>query len=279
MRVPELAPTLGAVTRPVRAAVALSAVLLLASCGGGTASPEPGASTASPSSPPAAPSSAPPAAAAPGVVAPSECDDVDLSPGAAVPGDVLAACVVAFSTAAGTGHEHLESGSDSAEVDFVYGERPEMAGTMTTSEGPRQFVLTQDEAWVTFDGVWVRGDLTSSDPQALLAATVGEAYRAAADPSMTAAMIGSVGSVGWEVQPDQDVLTQEDGTGLHAWRLEATEPFDALGARVVEMVVWLGSDHTVAGNQATVDVGGIQTTTVQRYSRWGLPVTIEPPRP
>jgi hypothetical protein len=65
---------------------------------------------------------------------------------------------------------------------------------------------------------------------------------------------------------------------VHAWRLQADAPFAALGgAQVQEMIVWLASGHVVVGNQATVDVGGVQTTTLQQYSDWGAPVTVTPP--
>jgi hypothetical protein len=211
------------------------------------------------------------------VATPSECDEVELSPGASVAGQALAACVVAYSSAAGSGHEYLLSGDSSGEIDFVYGDQPQMAGTMTSADGTTSFVLTQEESWITVDGAWVRGDTASSDPDEVLAGTVGAAYRAAADPALGASMISAAPS--WTVQTDQDVIALPDGSEVHAWRLQPDAPFAALGGQVLEMVVWLGPDHTVVGNQATVDVGGIQTTTLQQYTSWGVPVDIAPPAP
>jgi hypothetical protein len=188
----------------------------------------------------------------------------------------LAACVEGFSRAAGSGHEYLLSGDSSGEVDFVYGASSQMAGTMTGPDGVTSFVLTADDAWVTIDGAWVHGDPASTDPAEVLAGTIGQAYRAASEPAVGAAMIAAAPS--WTVQTAQDVVTLQDGSEVHAWRLQADEPFAALGgAQVQEMIVWLAPGHVVVGNQATVDVGGVQTTTLQQYSRWGLPVTIAPP--
>lgn len=116
----------------------------------------------------------------------------------------------------------------------------------------------------------------STDPAEVLAGTIGQAYRAASEPALGAALIAAAPS--WTVQTAQDVVSLQDGSEVHAWRLQADEPFAALGgAQVQEMVVWLAPGHVVVGNQATVDVGGVQTTTLQQYSRWGYPVTIAPP--
>ena len=233
----------------------------------------PSASTEPPASTPT--TTTPTAAGAVVVPTPAECDDVELSPAATVTGDALAACVEAFSRAAGSGHEYLLSGDTSGEVDFVYGDAPQMAGSVTGPEGTTSFVIAPPDTWVTVDGAWVHGDPASSDPREALAGTIGAAYQAAADPAAGRAMIAA--SSGWTVQTDQDVVALPDGSEVHAWRVQADQPFAALGAEVQEMVVWLTGAHAVVGNQATVSVGGVQTTTLQQYTRWGEPVEIAPP--
>jgi len=245
-------------------------MLGLASCAGAS----PTAEVPTPSASATSPGSGSPGAVV--VTAPPACDDVELAPGAAVDGTALAACVVGFSRAAGSGHEYLQSGDTSGEVDFVYGDEPQMSGTLTGPDGPTSFVLTPDESWVTINGAWVLGDVSSTDPSELVAGTVGMAYRAMADPSVAASMISA--SPTWTVQTDQDVVSLPSGDEVHAWRVQSDAPFAALGTDVQEMIVWLAPGHIVVGNQATVTVGGVQTTTLQQYTDWGVPVTIELPK-
>lgn len=210
------------------------------------------------------------------VAAPLVCDAVDLKPGATVSGTDLAACVVAYSTAAGSGHEvFTASDGTSGEVDFEFGDAPAMSGSVTASDGTTSFVLTPSESWVTIDGAWVRGVSGSSDPHELLADTVGQAYRAMADPSVAAGFLSA--SASWTVQEDQDVITLPGGEEVLSWRVQSDAPFPAFGGEVQEMIVWLTSGHVPVGNQATVSVGGVQTTTSQQYSSWGMPVSIVPP--
>lgn len=251
------------------AVVAVFGMLGLASCAGTT----PTAEVPTPSA-----SATQPGSISPGTVvvtAPAECDDVELSPGVSVNGAALAACVVGFSRAAGSGHEYLQSGDTSGEVDFVYADESQMSGTLTGPDGPTSFVLTPEESWVTINGAWVRGDVSSTDAGELVAGTVGTAYRAMADPSLAASMIAA--SPTWIVQTDQDLVTLPNGDEVHAWRVQSGAPFTTLGVEVQEMIVWLAPGHTVVGNQATVTVGGVQTTTLQQYTDWGVPVTIELP--
>lgn len=258
---------------------ALTGALAFTSCAAGPAAPS--ASPTATESGTVTGAAAQPGPSATGgaavVAAPRECDAVDLKADARVTGADLAACVVGFSTAAGSGHESLTSSDGTTgEVDFVFGDAPAMSGTMTGTDGPTSFVLTPTDSWVIIDGVWVQGDTTSDDPQRVLAGTVGQAYRAFADPSVAAALLSA--APGWTVQKDQDVVTLPDGD-VHAWRLQADAPFTMLGADVQEMTVWLTSSHVPVGNQATVSAGGIQTTTAQHYSGWGMPVSIVPPQP
>ena len=252
----------------------IAGLLCLTGCSAGAPSAEtPTASDAAPAASVPAASATPSAIAA--VAAPSECDDVKLAPASSVSGQALGACVVAFSRAAGSGHAFVQSGDSSAEVDFVFSDRPEMSGTMTGADGVTAFVLTQNDSWIRMDGAWVHGDPAGTDPRQVVAATVGTTYRAMADPSLAASLIASAPS--WTVQPNQDQVTLPNGQSITAWRVQADAPFSALGTEVQQMVVWLTSQHTVVGNQATVSVGGMQTTTLQQYTDWGVPVKIEPP--
>jgi len=215
---------------------------------------------------------------APAIAAPSVCDAVDLKPDATVAGADLAACIVAYSKAAGSGHEAFSSSDGSAgTADFVFGDSPAMSGTVTGPDGTTSFVLTSDAAWVTIDGAWVEGDVNSTDTRKMLAGTIGQAYRAAADPAVASSFISSAPS--WTVQKDQDLVDLPDNSRVSAWRLQADAPFTMLGADVQEMTVWLTSAHVPVGTQASVSVGGIQTTTTQHYSGWGMPVTIATPQP
>jgi len=102
------------------------------------------------------------------------------------------------------------------------------------------------------------------------------AYRAMADPTLAASMISA--SPAWTVQTDQEIVSLPNGDEVHAWRVQSDAPFAALGTEVQEMIVWLAPGHVVVGNQATVTVGGVQTTTLQQYTDWGVPVTIELPK-
>lgn len=252
--------------------LAAGGIALLSGCTGPGGAPAPVSSTAS-----ATPGgSTPTAGAAASVSSPKECDNVDLIADAKISGADLSACVIAFSRAAGSGHEYLQAGDASGEVDFVFGEAPAMSGTITGPDGPRSFILTKDDAWVTFDGAWVRGDSASSDSRAVIAGTVGQAFRSYADPSVAAGFIASAPS--WTVQPGREAVTFPDGSTVSAWRVQVDAPFSANGATVNDMVIWLGDGHRVIGNQATVDVGGTSTTTLQQYTRWGEPVTITPPQ-
>lgn len=254
---------------------AITTGLALTACTAGAAAvPSPTATSTS-----AASAASPTAAAGTSTIAtPTACDAVDLKADAKVAGTALAACIVAYSAAAGSGHETFTSSDGSTgTADFVFGDAPAMSGTVTGPDGTTSFVLTPDAAWVTIDGVWVEGDVNSTDTRKMLAGTVGQAYRAAADPTVAASFISSAPS--WMVQKDQDLVTLPDNSQVSAWRLQADAPFTMLGADVHDMVLWLSSAHVPVGNQATVSVGGIQTTTSQQYSGWGRPVTIATPQP
>lgn len=215
-------------------------------------------------------------AGAPAVSSPRECDDVDLIADATVTGDALSACVVAFSRAAGSGHLHLQSAELTGEADFVFGDAPATSGSVTGSDGTHDFVLTPDEAWVSFDGAWVRADPTGSDYRAVIAAAIGQTYRAFADPSAAAALLAA--APGWTVQPDQDTVSLPDGTEVRAWRVRANGSFSASGVDVKDMTVWLGEGHRVVAIQETGSFGGIETTTMQQFTGWGEPVKIEVPQ-
>jgi len=256
---------------------------MLSGCApGGTAASSPTATDTSatgalaPTATPTATATAGSGAAA--IAAPSVCDAVDLKPDATVAGADLAACVVAYSKAAGSGHEAFSSSDGSAgTADFIFGDSPAMSGTVTGPDGTTSFVLTSDAAWVTIDGAWVEGDVNSTDTRKMLAGTIGQAYRAAADPTVASSLISSAPS--WTVQKDQDLVDLPDDSRVSAWRLQADAPFTMLGAEVQEMTVWLTSAHVPVGTRAAVSVGGIQTTTTQHYSGWGMPVTIATPQP
>ncbi|WP_240465540.1 hypothetical protein [Cellulomonas iranensis] len=258
------------------ALLAVAAVAALAACSSGT-SPAPGASPST-SAPTVVASPSPTASATPDVpvvAAPAECDAVSLAPGATVTGADLSACVIGFSLAAGSGHEHVQSGDSTAEVDFVFSDAPAMTGTMVDADGTTSFVLTQDRSWITIDGRWVEGDITSSDSEKVLAGTVGTAYRTLADPSVSAGMIAM--SPTYTVQPDQDVIDLVNGGEVHAWRLQSDAPSSMAGVDMQELIVWLADGHVVVGTQGTGTFGGVQTTTVQQFTDWGVPVVVEPP--
>ncbi|WP_295775811.1 hypothetical protein [uncultured Microbacterium sp.] len=256
----------------------LASALALSSCSAGTPNPAGSSSDAAVQTTATATDSPSAVAGAATIAAPSVCDAVDLKADAAVAGADLAACVVGFSKAAGSGHETFSaSDGTTGTADFVFGDAPALSGTVTSSGGTTSFVLTPDASWVTIDGAWVQGDATSSDPKKMLAGTIGQAYRAFADPSATASLISSAPT--WTVQKDQDVVDLPDGTQARAWRVQADAPFSAVGADVQEMTLWLTSGHVPAGVQATVSVAGTQTTTTQHFSGWGMPVSIATPQP
>ncbi|KTS04310.1 hypothetical protein [Microbacterium testaceum] len=210
------------------------------------------------------------------VTSPRECEDVDLIADARVTGSDLSACVIAFSRAAGSGHLTLQSADLSGEADFVFGDDPATSGSVTGPDGTNDFVLTPTEAWVTFDGAWVKADPSSGDYRAVIASTIGESYRALADPAAAASLLASAPS--WTVQTGQDTVALPDGTDVRAWRVQADAPFSAAGVDVSEMIVWLGEGHRVVATQATGTFGGVQTTSLQQFTRWGEPVTIEVPK-
>lgn len=250
-------------------ALAVSALALLTACAP-AADPTPRSSETA-----AAPESPTPTGGA-AVASPRECDDVDLIADAKVTGTDLSACVIAFSRAEGSGHLHLQSADLSGEADFVFGEDPATSGSVTGADGTTDFVLTPTEAWVTIDGAWVKADAASGDYRAVIASTIGASYRAFADPAAAASLLSSAPS--WTVQTDQDTVTLPDGSDVRAWRLQADAPFSAAGVDISEMIVWLGEGHRVVGTQATGTFGGVQTTSLQQFTKWGEPVTIEVPK-
>ena len=262
---------------PTLAAAAIAAGLLsLTSCaagapaGGGSPSPTTGAGATTPT---------PTTIAAPTEVgAPVGGDAGDLTSGAPVPGGGPAAGVGGVSRGGHSVHEvFTASDGSSGQADIVFGDAPAMAGAVVGPSGTTSFVLTPDAAWVTIDGAWVEGDTTSTDSRKMLAGTIGQAYRAFADPSVAASLISASGA--WTVQAEAE-LDDLPGAGRErAWPVQAGGPFSALGTEVQEMTVWLSSSHVPIGVRATVSVGGIETTTVQRYSAWGMPVDIALPQP
>jgi hypothetical protein len=254
----------------------LACALALSSCSAGT--PNPAGSSSDAAALTTATASASAAAGAAPIAAPSVCDAVDLTGGRRCrrrrPRRVRRGVLQG-----GAQRHETFSASDgtTGTADFVFGDAPALSGTVTSSDGTTSFVLTPDASWVTIDGAWVQGDATSSDPKKMLAGTIGQAYRAFADPSATASLISSAPS--WTVQKDQDLVDLPDGTQVRAWRVQADAPFSAVGADVQEMTLWLTSGHVPAGVQATVSVAGTQTTTTQHFSGWGMPVSIATPQP
>lgn len=195
--------------------------------------------------------------------------------GATVSGAVLADCVVAFSRAARFGKESVLTGDASGLARFEFADAASLAGTRTDPNGETSFAVTPDGAWITVDGAWVRGDPDSADPQAVLAAGIGEVYRAAADPRVTANLVAA--SAGWQEQTAQDVISLDNGVDQPAWRLQVLEPFTWAGLTVQEMILWMADGHVVVGTQGTSDAGGVLSTTTQHFYDWGEPVSIEPP--
>ncbi|REC98104.1 hypothetical protein DEU35_2605 [Microbacterium sp. AG157] len=255
-------------TKVLGLALVTAALVLLSAC---APTNDPGVASATPT---AIASQTPTGASA--ASSPEECDGVDLIADAKVTGEALSACVIAFSRAAGSGHLHLQSADLTGEADFIFGDAPATSGSITGSDGTHDFVLTPTESWVSFDGTWVRANATSSDYRAVIVSTIGQTYRAFADPTASAALLAA--APGWTVQPDQDAVSLPDGTEVRAWRVRADGPFSASGVEVKDMTVWLGAGHRVVAIQQTGAFGGIETTTMQQFTAWGEPVKIEVPK-
>lgn len=212
-----------------------------------------------------------------GYTTPAACADIPLEPDATIPGKDLAACVTAAMEAYGTGTEHVTSGDQESTTRFRFGDDPAMAGDVAGEggeAGESSFVFLGDEEWIKSDGKWVKGD-PAGDTQETLVASVGKAYRALADPQVTADIIAS--SPVWKVDTEKALISLENGKDTHAWRITNAKPFDWHGAEMSEYIVWLEDDATPVGAQGTSTMGGAPSTTVQHFYDLGKPVTIEPP--
>ncbi|MEU8505941.1 hypothetical protein AB0C40_14730 [Streptomyces brevispora] len=234
---------------------------------------EPAASSpaASASSPAAEPSSASE------YTTPAECADVPLESDATIPGADLAACVTAAMKAYGTGTEYVLSAGQESTTRFRFGDDPAMAGDVDGEDGEKaknSFVFLGDEEWVKSDGTWVKGD-PAGDSQEVLVASLGKAYRALADPQVTADVIAS--SPVWKVDTEKALISLENGKDTYAWRITNAKPFSWHGAEMTEYIVWLEDDATPVGAQGTSNMGGKPGTTVQHFYDLGKPVSIEPP--
>ncbi|MEV0783318.1 hypothetical protein AB0I52_10100 [Streptomyces sp. NPDC050423] len=205
---------------------------------------------------------------------PAACADVPLESDATIPGKALAACVTAAMEAYGTGTEHVTSDDQESTTRFRFGDDPAMAGDVAGEAAESSFVFLGDEEWIKTDGKWVKGD-PAGNTQETLVASLGKAYRALADPQVTADVIAS--SPVWKVDTEKALISLENGKDTHAWRITNAKPFNWHGAEMTEYIVWLEDDATPVGAQGTSSMGGTPSTTVQHFYDLGKPVTIEPP--
>ncbi len=257
----------------VRAAGAvIVSALLLTGCSGGDDQPEADESSAPAASASPSPTASPTATAP--ADAPAGCADLGLEAGSDVEGPALASCLTAGLEEAGSGVEEVSGDDLTGTVRFTYGRDVAYAGQLESSDGTLEITVVPPTTWVKLGEKWVEAK-ADGDPEQTIAADVGGALAAAADPAAVLDLVRS--SSRWAVQAETEDVELADGTTVTAWRLESA-PFTSGGAQVEGAVVWLDESLRPVGTQATVTSDGAASTTTRHFTDLGEPQQVGAPQ-
>lgn len=248
-----------------RAAVVLLAASLLAACGGG------GQDVDADGSATAAPAGARDADAEQATDDAATAGDDDgcgwrlVNLQEPVPGDLFARCTVQATAAAGFAQYHVDNEDDSASGPLRMGEQLDLH---LTSDSGIQILAVGDQGWLNPGTGWVQAQEGGHGP-GMMAHVVVSLYRGLTAPSFQEAFLAS--SPQW-------VRAEELGTPAGAEGAVAYRGTPASGDVALDpYVVWVRADHLPVRIEATGSWGGFSGSTVQTFTDWGEPVTIQPP--
>ncbi|GAB2696538.1 hypothetical protein GCM10027194_33260 [Thalassiella azotivora] len=181
-----------------------------------------------------------------------------------VPGDLFARCTVQATATAGFAQYHVDNEDDSASGPLRMGEQLDMH---LTSDTGIEIVALGDRGWLNPGTGWVAAE--GSGDQAMMAQVVVSLYRALTAPAFQQDFLAS--SPEW-------VRADHLGAPAGAEGAVAYRGTPSLGDVALDpYVVWVRDDHLPVRVEATGSWGGYSGSTVQTFSDWGEPVTIEPP--
>ncbi|MDA4891357.1 hypothetical protein PFZ55_31200 [Streptomyces sp. MS2A] len=204
---------------------------------------------------------------------PAECAALPLSPGAAYDGATLGACVAMALRSTGSGLETIRSGSQNGEVRFRYAPDFEMQGTIDDAEGSMEVTYIDGQMWIDRGTGPIAGDVTSADPEVMIAGIAGELTRIFADPAATVDLIAA--SPTWTVQEPAPVELP-NGTTVDAYRIVSDAAFSWGGVGVDAYELWYSDGWVPVGATGTVSFLGLTETATQYYHDLGSPVEITP---
>jgi hypothetical protein len=219
-------------SRAATAAALLPIALLVAACGGSTASGSGGAA-----SPSVAASSAPVASATP---AASSSSGAEASSGpsiGALPSFDVSSVIGALKNVDSYVETITIDGKESFSATVVT--KPVLAKSMTVGGGGK-IVVIGDKAWTSQDGTHFQ-----SVPPSIITPMI-----AAFDPAL---MIGAFGSVAW-AQASTDVgAEQKNGVSTHHYRIDSTSPFATQLAIPADgsIDIWIADDGYLVAVETT----------------------------
>lgn len=253
--------------------VAIAVIGLTAGCGSGEEEPSAAPSGAGSASEQSGGESSPPGEEDdPGAVSVPECGGILLEEGGTTSGEELGECISAAMVAAGSGVHRVEAdGSDSQTVSFRWNPDFEMS-----SEGGQAVVIKGDDGWIRDPqtGAWIKGDVESDDPQAMMAGNIVELVRAAAHPDMMAATIAAAET--WTIVEEGDVPV-DDAVADRGWLFEPVGPMEMMGVTLTDYRIWLTPEYLGVYAEATGTTMGETVTTRDTFLEWGGPVEIPEP--
>lgn len=261
-------------TKTAGFALTALAMLVLAGCSGAPAASESETPDAAPTASASPTASATPTPEPAGWTAPEECTGIDVSPGAAVAGEALGACMQKALSSYGTGRETISGEELGGEIEFRYVPDFEFQGSLETGDGPIEITFLDGTVWIDSGEGPVKGDTASSDPEEQMAGVAGELYRVFSDPSFAGDLIAA--SPTWTVASAQESITLANGDTVVATRITSDAPFDWYDLPVQRYVVWLAEDWTPVGSEGTASFFGSSSTITQHYYDLGEPVEITP---
>lgn len=245
---------------PLRVRVLAGVIALLALTGC--------SATAAPSDTAAPPSAEPTSSAPEAAPAVAECDGILFEVGGEIAGEDLAACMSAAMLAAGSGAHRVENSTGVTDVEFAW--TPEFS---MSAQGELAFVIRGEDGWVDVGNGWVRGDMSSSDPEIMMAGTLVETVRQVGDPRVMTALLAQTP---WTIV-ESGTVPATDAVADTAWLLQPTGSISLMGVAVSDPQLWFGTDYLGVYFVATASVMGVTETTSNTFLQWGEPVEIPNP--
>ncbi|MBP1324984.1 hypothetical protein JOF28_000216 [Leucobacter exalbidus] len=204
---------------------------------------------------------------------PASCAALDLQPGATLDGAALGTCVSEALSSYGSGKMRVTADS-SGDVEFTYNPTYEFQGTLEGSDGAVKISYVDGVIWIDQGTGPVKGDLESENLEEQLAGAAGELYRIYSDLEQTKQMIQAQPS--WTVEEGQDLIELPSGEIVESFRITSDEAFSWHEMPFSEFILWFGEDWVPVGDQASIDIQGMQSTHTQHFYDLGVPVTITP---